>query len=222
MPSVSNTTPCPAKAASPWIRTGSTGYDPAGSIWSWRAGPCLRPDRIDGRPGWLGLAARLEEDVRSGRADVLCQWRRGGCLTSPETLHATPGRGAPSNSSEDRGRQLLPMMFDSAFEPAAVGPSRARPSRARRRAAAENDRRRGSGFARNSAPSRPRTAFGADRTSGRPGSARTPSAAFRRSEDAPLGLLGERGVGRPRPWTGCGACSSVSWMCMYSTPTVRQ
>ena len=41
-------------------------------------------------------------------------------------------------------------------------------------------------------------------------------------EDAVLLLLGRRRAARSRPWLWIQRCSSVFWMCMYSTPIVRQ
>ena len=66
----SATTPWPAKAASPWISSGRTGYDPGGSIWSWRAR--TMPSTIGSTVSrWLGLAASSTVTSLPRRADVL-------------------------------------------------------------------------------------------------------------------------------------------------------
>ena len=95
MPSVSATTPWPANAASPWMPIGSTGYDPGGSTWSWRAR--TMPSTIGPTVSrWLGLAAsssRMSAPAGLTYLPVAPRWY----LTSPEPCTDVGSRW-PSNS----------------------------------------------------------------------------------------------------------------------------
>ena len=92
---VSATTPWPAKAASPWSRIGSTGYEPGGSIWSCAAR--TMPTTIGSTVSrWLGLAASsMSRSAPDGLTylPVAPRWY----FTSPDPC-TDDGSRCPSNS----------------------------------------------------------------------------------------------------------------------------
>ena len=210
--SPSATTPWPANAASPWISTGSTGTRPGGSIWSCSAR--TMPSTIGPTVSrWLGLAASSTLDVGAGRADVLALHPEV-VLDVAGALHRV-GVDVALELGEDR---LVALAHDvrQHVEPAAVGHAEHARRRNRRRRRSTGSRR-GSG----SPTRRPRCRTAWCRRTWWRGTSRT----TRRRSAA-------RGCGPSRPWSTARAspstlawiqtCSSVSWMCMYSTPIVRQ
>ena len=146
----SATTPWPAKAASPWISTGSTEKVPGRSIWSWRARTMpsttgSTASRCDGVGGQLDL------DVGARPADVLARPRRGGTSRRPSPAPRSGRRSprTPGRSGRSSCRRCWP-----ARSAGRGGPCRAPRRRARRRRR-HRARCRGSGWP-HSAPSSPK------------------------------------------------------------------
>ena len=121
--------PWPANAASPWIRMGSDGNEPGGSMWSWLAR--TMPSTIGSTVSrWLGLAASSTRMSSPDRALVLADG-------AEVVLHVAGAlHGAGIDVALELLEDLVVALADDVgehVEAAAVGHAEHRRRRARRR-----------------------------------------------------------------------------------------